>query len=72
MPEPTAGSRWNGDEWRWHRWNNPASGPRYISVIEPAEDKEPPPDARPVPFGFSRVLAPEPVEREPQLWEGED
>ena len=43
-----------------------------ITVIDSAEKKEPPANAWRVPFGFSRVLAPPPVEPEPLLWEGED
>jgi hypothetical protein len=64
-------SHWNGDEWRWHRWNAPAAGPRYISVIEPAQERDAPEGARRIPFGFSRVLQQTEGDREPLLWEGD-
>lgn len=61
--------RQSGDEW-WLTATYVTQ--RSINIIEPAEVKDEPQRAHRVPFGFSRELAPEPVERDPLLWEGED
>ncbi len=68
-------SWWNGDEWRW-RMRAPSSVPT-ITVTDLHADAQRDRDekvkagAQVVPFGFGRVLAPEPVESEPALWEGD-
>lgn len=64
-------SWYHGEEWRWDPRHHDYRGvPTYINVIEPKE--EPAREGPRVPFGFARVLAPEPVEAEPLLWEGSD
>lgn len=60
---------WSGEAWRWNLDSGYAS--KTISVIEPAETHEPPKNAQRLPFGFARELAPEPVEVEPLLWDGD-
>ncbi len=67
--DPASGGYWSGDEWRWRL--TARTSQLSISIIEPA-DEEKPKDPRAVPFGFARVLAPEPAEVEPLLWEGAD
>jgi hypothetical protein len=61
---------WNGDEWRWRL---KSYGPATISVIERSKEDEAKArerKGRRVPFGFARAIPV--VEREPQVWEGED
>jgi hypothetical protein len=60
----------HGDEWRWELVAG--TDQHSIMVIEPAETPDLPTNARRVPFGFGRVLEPDPVELEPLVWEGED
>lgn len=67
---------WNGDERRWYL-RAPTSTPS-ITVSEPSDEQKKATEekvkqgARVVPFGFARVIAPAPVERDPIVWEGDD
>lgn len=74
MLERTAS--YHPESWRWHA--SASTNFRSITVTdESAETRERRQEqikkgAQVVPFGFARVLSPEPVERDPQVWEGSD
>ena len=67
-------------DWHWREHPNddiwsataPATVPSVAVIEPPSEPNKPCATGRRVPFGFARALAPEPVERDPVLWEGSD
>lgn len=58
------------EDWRWSA-DTYYTPHHSISVIEAKDTPEPPENAHKVPFGFARVLVPEPTPAEPILWEGD-
>lgn len=72
-----SGGRRDGSSWRWYAQSS--SSRPSISVSEPSEDQIKERErriragAQVVPFGFGRVLMPEPpAEIEPMVWEGDN